>query len=56
MDDASPTSGLAQADGSSPPTWPVEVLVGRGREALILHDGQIYRLRITSNRKLILTK
>ncbi|HEY0302823.1 MAG TPA: hemin uptake protein HemP [Rhizomicrobium sp.] len=26
------------------------------REAVILHDGQEYRLRITSNSKLILTK
>jgi hemin uptake protein HemP len=26
------------------------------REAIILHDGQEYRLRLTSNQKLILTK
>jgi len=26
------------------------------REAIILHEGQEYRLRLTSNRKLILTK
>jgi len=27
-----------------------------GQEILILHDGEQYRLRITSNNKLILTK
>lgn len=32
-----------------------EVLKG-GREAIIEHDGQDYRLRLTSNGKLILTK
>jgi hemin uptake protein HemP len=32
-----------------------EVLKG-GREAIIEHDGQDYRLRVTSNGKLILTK
>jgi hemin uptake protein HemP len=32
-----------------------EILQG-GREAIIEHDGQDYRLRITANGKLILTK
>ncbi|MFA5900169.1 MAG: hemin uptake protein HemP [Hyphomicrobium sp.] len=32
-----------------------EILKG-GREAILEHDGQDYRLRITSNGKLILTK
>lgn len=31
-------------------------IVGASREAVLMHDGQAYRLRITSNRKLILTK
>ena len=31
-------------------------LLGDAREAIIEHEGQDYRLRITSNRKLILTK
>ena len=31
-------------------------LLNGGREAIILHEGQEYRLRITSNAKLILTK
>ncbi len=38
------------------PVVDIADIVGAGREAHILHDGQIYRLRITSNRKLILTK
>lgn len=40
----------------SPRVFDVADLVGDGREAVILHDGQVYRLRITANRKLILTK
>jgi hemin uptake protein HemP len=32
-----------------------ELLAG-GREAVLLHDGTEYRLRLTSNGKLILTK
>ncbi len=32
-----------------------ELLAG-GREAILLHDGTEYRLRLTSNGKLILTK
>ena len=32
-----------------------EILAG-GREAVLLHDGDEYRLRLTSNGKLILTK
>lgn len=31
-------------------------LLGGGREAVLLHDGAEYRLRLTSNGKLILTK
>lgn len=38
------------------PSHDVVALLKGGREALLHHDGQIYRLRITSNRKLILTK
>ena len=39
-----------------PPRFKVsELLVGR-REAILEHEGQEYRLRITANRKLILTK
>jgi hemin uptake protein HemP len=42
------------------PARPVRVLVSEilagGREAILEHDGQDYRLRITANGKLILTK
>lgn len=38
------------------PTWRIEELTKDGQEARIVHDGSVYRLRITSNRKLILTK
>ncbi|MEJ0025306.1 MAG: hemin uptake protein HemP [Rhizomicrobium sp.] len=31
-------------------------LLKGGREAIILHDGQEYRLRLTANSRLILTK
>ncbi|HWU54519.1 MAG TPA: hemin uptake protein HemP [Rhizomicrobium sp.] len=31
-------------------------LLGGGREAVLLHDGTEYHLRLTSNGKLILTK
>jgi hemin uptake protein HemP len=34
----------------------VSDLLGGGREAVLLHDGDEYRLRLTSNGKLILTK
>jgi len=39
-----------------PPTFQVTDLVGPGREAVILHRGERYTLRITANDKLILTK
>jgi hemin uptake protein HemP len=43
---------------SSQPVKRVAVrdLLGGGREAVLLHDGDEYRLRLTSNGKLILTK
>ena len=34
----------------------VSDLLGGGREAVLLHGGDEYRLRLTSNGKLILTK
>jgi hemin uptake protein HemP len=51
------TAGDRRADHSvGLPLFHISELVGAGREALIRHEGQTYRLRITSNRKLILTK
>ncbi len=41
---------------AGPPVYDVATLVKGGREAVILHEGQRYRLTITANRKLILTK
>ena len=35
---------------------PVGELLGGGREAVLVHDRAEYRLRLTSNGKLILTK
>lgn len=34
----------------------VEDLMGHDREVIIVHQGEEYRLRMTSNNKLILTK
>ena len=34
----------------------IRELLGAGREAILLHQGEEYRLRITRNGKLILTK
>ena len=49
------------ANGLRPSSQPVKRiairdLLGGGREAVLLHDGTEYRLRLTSNGKLILTK
>lgn len=38
------------------PRLKVSDLLEGGREAILEHDGQDYRLRITANGKLILTK
>lgn len=37
-------------------TFTTQELFGSGQELLIIHAGEEYRLRITSNKKLILTK
>ncbi|MBS0469432.1 MAG: hemin uptake protein HemP [Proteobacteria bacterium] len=43
---------------AAPPLRRLELrdLLKGEREAIILHDGQEYRLRLTANHKLILTK
>ncbi|MDT7838109.1 hemin uptake protein HemP [Aquabacterium sp. OR-4] len=38
------------------PCWPSQELLGRGVEALIRHGDATYRLRLTRQGKLILTK
>ena len=52
-------SASADRKGGALPTLrrhSVRDLLGGEREAILEHDGQNYRLRITSNGKLILTK
>jgi hemin uptake protein HemP len=41
---------------TTPPVRNLAQLLGAGRELHILHDGAVYRLRLTANNKLILTK
>jgi hemin uptake protein HemP len=48
--------GSSSPGSSSEREVPVEVILGAEREAVIVHNGVRYRLRITSNDKLILTK
>lgn len=45
-----------QSKPSLLPRIPVPELMSGGREAVLVHDGTEYRLRLTSNGKLILTK
>jgi hemin uptake protein HemP len=49
----------AASEARNPPQTPVidlrELLAG-GREAIIIHAGERYRLRVTAKDKLILTK
>lgn len=44
------------AASAGTPRVPVETLLAGGREAILLHGVTEYRLRLTSNGKLILTK
>ena len=46
----------AEAEASGPPRLDVNDLFAGSREAVLVHRGTEYRLRITSNDKLILTK
>ena len=56
MGDREPRKAPAGNPGPSVPRIPVGALLGGGREAVLVHDGTEYRLRLTSNGKLILTK
>jgi hemin uptake protein HemP len=49
------TGGHAASQAAPPVLRSEDVLQG-AREVLILHGGETYRLRVTSNDKLILTK
>lgn len=55
-EEESKTESVSSCGRPMTPIWDVTELTRGGREALIDHEGQIYRLRITANRKLILTK
>jgi hemin uptake protein HemP len=41
---------------ASPRQVAVSTILGAEREVLLIHNGEAYRLRITANNKLILTK
>lgn len=50
-------SGDAErAPATNPPRIEINALLGRWREAILVHNGEAYRLRVTANNKLILTK
>jgi hemin uptake protein HemP len=51
-------TSATQGDGGGNPVRRIEVreLFGSNREVILIHNGQCYRLRITSSGKLILTK
>jgi hemin uptake protein HemP len=56
-----PDGASGDGAGTTPPSsQPIRIelaaLLGGRREAIIVHNGEDYRLRVTSNGKLILTK
>ena len=55
-DDSAPTSEPDTAINTKKVRVRVPDILQGGREAILEHDGQEYRLRITANGKLILTK
>jgi hemin uptake protein HemP len=56
MGNREPCKPPADNPGPTVPRIPVGELLGGGREAVLVHDRAEYRLRLTSNGKLILTK
>ena len=56
MNDRPTQSPPASPDVGQTPVFDVRDLLGGGREVIILHAGERYRLRVTANDKLILTK
>ncbi len=53
---ATPSAAAVSAEPQRPVRVVVAELLAGGREAILVHGGQDYRLRITANGKLILTK
>jgi hemin uptake protein HemP len=51
---APPHPGDTLSEG--PRQLAVSTILGADREVLLIHNGEAYRLRITANNKLILTK
>lgn len=49
-------STISPGESDTPLTIAVEQLLGEKREAFLVHRGETYRLRITNNDRLILTK
>lgn len=56
LDAASGDSRQVPQHDETAPRWLVSQLVGSGREAILEHEGQDYRLRLTAKNRLILTK
>ncbi len=56
MNDTSIKSPPGSPDAIQTPVFDVRELLAGGREAIIIHAGERYRLRVTANDKLILTK
>lgn len=55
-DPPTPETDVPAAPAGRPRRLKVSELLAGEREAILEHDGQDYRLRITANGKLILTK
>jgi hemin uptake protein HemP len=53
---AAPAVAFTPTQAGDPPLLDARQLFGGRRELVILHNGAHYRLRITANDKLILTK
>lgn len=55
---ARPADGVLQPApaGRQPAQWEVTTLCGEAGEAILVHKGEHYRLRVTARGRLILTK
>jgi hemin uptake protein HemP len=51
-----PIKPVPDSPNAQTPVFDVRELLAGGREAIIVHAGERYRLRVTANDKLILTK
>lgn len=51
-----PGAGATSTAAPQPPIWPSRTLLGEGSLAYITHQGETYRLQLTRQGKLILTK